>query len=132
MGISRREVQGNGRKQVIGFCGDMKEKGTEATRTRVLVESMKTGKWGRGRHCEGEAFTHQRSIYGVAGNRSQDVTCSTIYLEETGGGRERRDPQAEEREEQGRSGTQRLTCPQQDPMTTCVKEHGQRKWSSSH
>lgn len=38
MGISRREVQGNGRKQVIELCGGMKEKGTEATRTRALVE----------------------------------------------------------------------------------------------
>lgn len=69
---------------------------------------------------------------GLQGMGAKDVTCSTIYLEETGGGRERRDSQAEEREEQGRSGTQRLPCPQQDPTTTCVKEHEQRKWSSSH
>lgn len=70
MGISRREVQGNGRKQVIELCGDMKEKGIEATRTRVLVESMKTGKWGRGRHW-GRNIHTERSIYGVAGNGSQ-------------------------------------------------------------
>lgn len=129
MGISRREVQGNGRKQVIELRGDMKEKGTEATRTRVLVESMKTGKWGRGRYW-GRNIHTERRIYGVAGNGSQRCHVQHYLLRQVEEGRGET-PQAEEREEQGGSGTQRLTCPQQDP-TTCVKEHEQRKWSSSH
>lgn len=107
----------------------MKDKGTEATRTWVLVESMNTGKWGRGKHCEGETFTQREAS---VGNGSKRCHVQHYLLEETGGRRERRDPQAEARGEQGRSGTQRLTCPQQEPTDDVCEGAWAKKVSSSH
>lgn len=58
----------NGRKQhswVIELCEDMKNEGTEATRTKVLVGSVKTGKWGR-KDTVGRDF-HTEASMGLQG-----------------------------------------------------------------
>lgn len=77
-----------------------------------------------------EKHSHrEKHLWGMG---AKGVTCSTNYLEETGGSRERRDPQAEVRGEQGRSGTQRLTCPQQEPTDDVCEGAWAKKVSSSH
>lgn len=107
----------------------MKDKGTEATRTRVLVESMNTGKWGRGRHCEGEAFTHREASVGNGSKRCH-MQHYLLRGDRWKKGEER--PQAEVREEQGQPGTQRLACPQQEPNDNVCEGAWAKKRSSSH
>lgn len=102
----------------------MKDKGTEATRTWVLVESMNTGKWGRGKHCEGETFTHREASVGNGSKR-----CHVQHYLLRGDRWKKGEERPPGRGERG-AGTVRDTetvALSRSPPTMCVKEHGQRQ-----